>query len=150
MGAQGIYLRDSRHSGHKGRSYGSTGTYQIPVLVGLPHQFLCNDVHYGKSIGDNGVQFPLQPCRSRSPEDPVHRSHGPHYNRYHVSILIRVFNNRRTFIRPDRADSSHISAILFGIGDDNLFRLLSCPDTQIPSTSPLLSADTAVPDHPHR
>ena len=41
----------------KEASYRTTGAYQISILVRLPYQFLCNDVHYGKSVRNNGVQF---------------------------------------------------------------------------------------------
>ena len=63
MRAQRIYLCDSRHRGNKRRTYRSSGTYQIAVLVGFPHQLLCDNVHNGITVGDDGVQFPLQTRR---------------------------------------------------------------------------------------
>ena len=64
MRTQGVNLRDTGHVRDKGRSYRTTGTYEIPVLVGLPHQFLRNDVHNGETVGNDGVQLPLQTLRN--------------------------------------------------------------------------------------
>ena len=61
MRAQRIYLCNSRHSSDKGRSDRTSGTNQIPILIGLPHQLLGNDIHYGKPIGNNRIQLSLQP-----------------------------------------------------------------------------------------
>ena len=63
MGRQGIYLGNARHGSYKGRSYRTTGTHQITVLIGLPHQLLSNDIHNRKSIGNNGMQLFFQSLR---------------------------------------------------------------------------------------
>ena len=60
MRRQGIHLRDTGHGGHEGRTYRSPGAHQIAVLIGLPHQFLGDDIHHRVAVGDNGVQFPFQ------------------------------------------------------------------------------------------
>ena len=56
----GVYLRNSRHSWLPRTNRQSLGTNQISVLIGLPHQLLGDDVHHGESIGNDGVQLPLQ------------------------------------------------------------------------------------------
>ena len=60
MRTERIYLGNTCHGGDKGRSYRSTGTYQIAVLIGLPHQFLCDDLHHGITIADDGFEFSFQ------------------------------------------------------------------------------------------
>ena len=45
-----IYLGDTRHGRREGRSHGSTGSYQISVLIGFMYQFLGNDVHYRVTV----------------------------------------------------------------------------------------------------
>ena len=57
---QRIYLCDSRHSRNKGGPYRTSGTYQITVIIGFPHQLLRNDIHHRISIGNDGCQFSLQ------------------------------------------------------------------------------------------
>ncbi len=82
---QRIYLRNSRHGSNEGGTYRTTGTYQIAVIVGFPHQLLGNDVHHRESVGDDGIQFPLQPLRYHCPADLLRKSHGPCCNRYHAA-----------------------------------------------------------------
>ena len=60
MRRQRIYLRDTGHGRCQGRTYGTSGANQITVLIGFPYQFLCNDIHYRITIGNNGVQLPVQ------------------------------------------------------------------------------------------
>ena len=50
---QRIYLCDTGHGRCQRRSYRSSGTYQISVLIGLPYQLLGNDIHYGISVGND-------------------------------------------------------------------------------------------------
>ena len=101
MRAQGIYLGNSRHRRHEGRAYGATGSNQIAILIGLPHQFLRYNVHHREAVGDDGIQFPLQTLRNnRRQFFPIHG----------VSLivadlpqrLIGVGNDRRALVRPDR------------------------------------------------
>ena len=101
MRAQGIYLGNSRHRRHEGRAYGATGSNQIAILIGLPHQFLRYNVHHREAVGDDGIQFPLQTLRNnRRQFFPIHG----------VSLivadlpqrLIGIGNDRRALVRPDR------------------------------------------------
>ena len=49
--AERVDFRYACHRRDKGRSYRATGSYQISVLIGLPHKLLSYDIHYGKAIG---------------------------------------------------------------------------------------------------
>ena len=55
MRRQGIYLGNMGHGGGKGGTYGTSGAYQIAVLIGLIHQLLGNNIHHGITVGDNGI-----------------------------------------------------------------------------------------------
>ena len=55
MRMQRIYFRDTGHGRYERGSYRSTGTYQVSVLIGLPHQFLCNDIHNRVTVGNDGI-----------------------------------------------------------------------------------------------
>ena len=122
MGTQRIDLRNSRHSSHEGRTYRATGTHQITILVGLPNQLLCNNIHYGKSVGNNGIQLPLQTLRN----------HLRQFLSIHLmgavvadisQHLVRIRNHRRTLIRPHRCDLLHPVRDHIGIVDYNLMSL---------------------------
>ena len=106
MRTQGINLCDSRHIGNEGRTYGATRSNQIPILHRFPYQLLRNDIHNGKSVGNNRIQFLFQSFfynirqylaidLMRSPVADIRQR------------LVTVFNNRRTFIRSDRIDGIH-------------------------------------------
>ena len=60
MRRQRVYLRDTGHGRCQRRTYRTSGANQITVLIGFPYQFLCNDIHYRITIGNNGVQLPVQ------------------------------------------------------------------------------------------
>ena len=60
VGMQRIYLSNTRHGGRKRRTDTASGAYKISVFVGLPHQFLGNDIHNRVPVGNNGVQFSFQ------------------------------------------------------------------------------------------
>ncbi len=60
MRRQGIYLCDTGHGGHKGGAHRTAGTHQVSVLIGFPNQLLGDNVHHGKPVFDNGIQFVLQ------------------------------------------------------------------------------------------
>ena len=98
---QWIYLRDTRHRRNKGTSYRSTRTNQISVFIRFPHQFLRNDVHYGITIADNGIQFSIQTFLY-----DFWQRITIHFVCFVITDitkhLIRIFDNRRTFIRSDR------------------------------------------------
>ena len=55
MGVKGIHLRNPGHGGHKGRSHGTSGAYQVAVRIGFPHQLLGDNVHHRKAVGYDGV-----------------------------------------------------------------------------------------------
>ena len=50
-----IYLCDTGHCSDERRTNGTTRTNKISVLIRFPHKFLCNNIHYCKSVGNNGV-----------------------------------------------------------------------------------------------
>ena len=116
MGAQGVNLRDSRHSRHKGASYGSTGAYQVSILHRLPYQLLRNDVHYGKSVFDNGVQFLLQSCLYDLWQIGSIDLMGPVVTDLR-QCLITVRNDRRTLVRSYRTHDIDSVGNLICIGD---------------------------------
>ena len=55
MGTQRVYLGDTGHGSHKGGAHRTSGTNQIAVLIGLPHQLLGDDIHHGESVADDGI-----------------------------------------------------------------------------------------------
>ena len=57
-----IDLRNTRHRRYKGRTYGTSGTYHITVSVGMPYQPLRDNIQTGKTVFDDGSQFPVQSC----------------------------------------------------------------------------------------
>ena len=141
MGAQRIYLRDTGHSGHKGGAYGATGSHQISVLIGLPHQLLCNDIHNRKSVGDDGMKLPLQPVHNDFRQVlPVHLM-GPVIT-YLGQRLVGILDNRRTLVRPHRCNPLAHIRNLPGVGNYHLMglirpqigkflqHLLCCPEIQ--------------------
>ena len=124
MGAQGVDLRDSRHGRHKGASYGSTGAYQVSILHRLPYQLLRNDVHYGKSVLDNGVQFLLQSCLYDLRQIWSVNFMGSVITDLR-QCLITVGNDRRTFVRAHRCNSLDHVCNHIGIGNNDFFRLIT-------------------------
>ncbi len=115
VGRQRVYLRNPRHSGHKGRAHRSPGTHQIAVLIGLPHQLLGNDVHHRVPIRNNGIQLPLQPLLDNGGKIlPVD------FMRLVVADipqqLIGIVDNGRAFVR------AHGGNLLTHVG--NLIRVL--------------------------
>ncbi len=61
MGRQRIHFGNTRHRRDKRRTDRSARTDEIAVLVRLPHEFLGDDVHDGKSVFYNRIQFMVQP-----------------------------------------------------------------------------------------
>ena len=59
MGRKRIYLRDARCKSHKGGADRTAATDQIAILHTLPYQLLRDDIHHRKTVGNNGMQFPL-------------------------------------------------------------------------------------------
>ena len=123
MRMQGVDLRDAGHVGDKGRPDRSARPDQIPVRHRLPYQLLGNDVHDGKSIGDDGVQLLLQAVlhhlRKVVAVDlmcPVVADLRQHF--------IRVRDDGRTLVRPDRRELLHHVRNPVGVCDDDLVRLL--------------------------
>ncbi len=124
MRAQGIYLRDPRHIGHKRASHGTAGTHQITVLHRFPHQLLGDNIHHRKPVGDDGVQLLLQPVlhdlRQRLPVQlmcPV------------VTDLrqlpVTVLDHRRALVRPYRRHGLDHIRDQVGVGDDHLLGLIA-------------------------
>ena len=120
MRRQRIYLRDTGHSRCQGRTYRTSGTYQITILIGFPYQFLCNDIHHRITIGDNGVQLPVQTVLH-----DLRKRISVHFVGFCetdiLKILLGVFNDRRKFIRMDRRDLLDHIRDLVGIGNDHFF-----------------------------
>ena len=122
MCMQRIYLRDTSHRRCEGASDRSTRSNQIPILIRLPHQLLCNDVHNGISVSDNGIKLTVKALLHHRRKDvPVHlmclvvadiTQH-----------LVGISNDRRTFIRTYRGNAlTHIRDHV-GVGYDDLLRL---------------------------
>ena len=123
VGAQRIHLRNSCHGSHKGASYGTTGAYQIPVLHRFPYQLLGNDIHHGKAVGNNGMQFLLQTIlynlRKLGSIDFMSLVITDLCQR-----LITVRDHRRTLIRTHRCNSLNHVRNHIGIGDYDLLCLV--------------------------
>ena len=120
---QGVDLRDAGHVGDKGRPDRSARPDQIPVCHRLPYQLLRNDIHDGKTIGDDGVQLFLQAVlhnlRKVVAVDlmrPVVADLRQHF--------VRMRDDGRTLVRPDWRELLHHVRDPVGICDDNLVRLL--------------------------
>ena len=98
MWRQRIYFRNTGHRCCKRRSYRSSGTYQISILIGFPHQFLRNDIHNRITVGNNRVKFFIQSVFYN-----LRKYFSIHLMCFIktdiLQILIRVFNDRRIFIR---------------------------------------------------
>ena len=60
VGRQRIDSGDPCHSGGKGGAHRPTGTHLIPFGLTVFHQLPGNDVHDGKPVGNDGVQFSFQ------------------------------------------------------------------------------------------
>ncbi len=122
MWRQRVNFGDPRHRSHKGRTYRPAGAYQIPILIGFPHQLLGNNIHHRIPVGNNGIQLPFQPFMDNGgqflPIDfmgfvvadiPQH--------------LVGIFNYRRAFVRADRGNFlAHVGNPV-GVGNDNFLRL---------------------------
>ena len=57
MRRQGINLGNTRHGSGKGRTYRTTRAYQIAVFLAVCHKLLRRNIHYRKSVVDNGVKL---------------------------------------------------------------------------------------------
>ena len=122
MCLQRIDLRDTGHGRRERRSDRSTGTYQITVLIGLPHQFLCNDIHYGIAVGNDGIKLTIQPLLHDGRQFLA--VHAVRFGITDVTQhLIRILNDRRTLVRAHRCDLLTHIGNLARIRDDNLLRL---------------------------
>ena len=120
MGRQRIDLGDSGHGGHEGGTYGSSGSHQIAVRVGLPHQLLGNDIHNRESIGNDGVQLFLQTLRYHLGQLPAIDGMGFLVTDV-TERLIRILDNRRTLIRAHRGNPFDHIRNLIRVSDDYLF-----------------------------
>ena len=101
MRRQRIYFRNTGHGGCQGRSYGTSGSNQIAVRIGFPHQLLGNDVHHRISIGNNGVQFLVKTVlHDLRKHFPVHLV--SLLETHVLQILVRVLDDRRILVRMDR------------------------------------------------
>ena len=122
MCLQRIDLRDTGHGRRERRSDRTSGAYQITVLVGLPHQFLCNDIHYGIAVGNDGIQLTVQSLLHDG-----RKLLAVHAVRLGVADvtqhLIGILNDRRALVRAHRCDLLTHIGNLAGIRDDNLLRL---------------------------
>ena len=123
MGTQGIYFCDSGHVGNKGGTYRASGAYQVAILIGFPYQLLSNNIHHGKAIGNNRMKLLFQ-----SGSYNFRQVFPVHFMGLVIADFskgfIRVFNNRRTFIRTYWCNAlTHISNHP-GIGNDHLFCLI--------------------------
>ena len=121
---QRINLCDTGHGSCQGRANRSSGTNQISVLIGLPHKFLGNDIHHRITIGNNGVQLPIQTVLY-----DLWQRISVHFMGLRktdiLKILLRILNDRRKFIRMDGRDLLDHIRDLVGIGDNHFFRLLT-------------------------
>ncbi len=120
---EGIHFRDARHRGHQGGADRSPRTHEVAVFVGFPHQFLRDDIHHGKAVGDDGGEFPLEAVfhrlRQRVAVDPMR----PLITDL-AQCLIRIRNLRRALVRTRRVDAfAHVHNPV-RVRDDNLPRLL--------------------------
>ena len=131
MRMEGIHLRDARHVGDKARADRSPGSDQISVRNALPHQLLGNDVHHREAVGDNGIQFLLQPVlnnlRQVFPVDLVCLVIAQTRQR-----LIRIGDDRRAFVRTDRTEAFDPVRDQVRVGDDDLFCLLLAEILELP------------------
>ena len=138
MRTQRIYLGDPGHRRDKRRSDRTSGSNKISVVIGLPHQFLRDNIHHRISVGNNGIQFLFQTGRYLDRQIfPVNLVSAVITNI--AQILLGIFDDRRAFIGIDRRDLlDHIRDLVRILDDDLLcfcrsqifkFRqhLLGCP-----------------------
>ena len=50
---QRIYLCNICHGSHKGGTYRTSGTYQITIYIGFPHQLMSNEIQHGEAMSNN-------------------------------------------------------------------------------------------------
>ena len=124
MRAQRVYLRDSRHRRNERGTDGTTRSYEVAVLVRLPHQFLCDDVHNGVSVGNNGVQLSLE-----ARGNDLRQLLAVDFMRAVVTdspqCLVGILDDRREFSGTDRGDFLDKVGDFARIGDDDLLRFLT-------------------------
>ena len=119
MRTERIYLCNSGKIGNKRRSNRSSRTNQITVFHRLPHQLLGNNIHNGKSVFDNSIQFLFHSFFNN-----FRKNLAIYLMRLVVTdcgkYLIRIRNNGRTLIRSHRINRFNAIRNQIGIGNDNL------------------------------
>ena len=124
MRTQRINLCNTRHCSNKRRTYWASRTYQISILIGLPHQFLCNNIHNGKSVRYNRIQFLLQTF-----DYHIRQIFAIHLMRCVITNitqnLVWIFNHGRTLIRTNRKHIFHLICNHICICHYNLIRLIT-------------------------
>ena len=60
MGRERIDPRNTGHGSHKGGSDRPPGAHQISMIIGIPHQLLCDNIHNRKTIAYDRIKLPVQ------------------------------------------------------------------------------------------
>ena len=119
---QRIYLGNTGHGRYEGRTYGTTGTNQISVFIGFPNQLLGDDIHHREPIGNNGIQLSFQTLTNHLRKRvPIHRM--CLIVAYISKLLVRIFDDRWTFIRSYRRNLLNHICNQIGVLNDNLICL---------------------------
>ncbi len=103
MRRKGIYFGYAGHKRHQGRTYGTPGTNQISIFIGLCHQLLGDQIHNGKSVLDDGIQLFVQPGLNDFRQRVAIQFMSPAESTV-LYGLFAALNMRRTFFRGNRAD----------------------------------------------
>ena len=124
MRRQWIYLCDAGHSRRQGGTNWSTGTNQIAIIIGFPHQLLCNDIHHRISVGNNRIQLFFQPLLYNGRKIfPINLMR---FFKTDISeILVRIFNYRRKLIRMNRRNFLYHISDLICICNNDLLSLFA-------------------------
>ncbi len=143
MRAQRVYLRDSRHRRNERGTEGTTRSYEVAVLVRLPHQFLCDDVHNGVSVGNNGVQLSLE-----ARGNDLRQLLAVDFMRAVVAdspqCLVGILDDRREFSGTDSGDFLDKVGDFARIGDDYLLRFLTSEIRKLLSISSVVRRNSGA------
>ena len=122
VGRKGIYLGDTCHGCHKGRTDGTTGADLIAVRHAVPYQLLGDDIQHGETVLDDGGKLPVQAFfhqfRHRIAVDLLCLGGGDVHQ-----ILLRTVDGGGESAVGERLDFLNLIGNGIGVGDHDLVRL---------------------------
>ena len=65
MGRKRIHLGNASHRSHKGRTYRTTGTYLVAVLIGVCNKLLCDHIENSKAVLDYRSKLTVKTFRNK-------------------------------------------------------------------------------------